>query len=261
MASDDDNRSVSEDGETKTGDEDGNHADYDDSSSFNSDQVEELDPFNEDMFEPIHPTSDINPGHVPENGTASGFVEEDGHVGIQQDLQEFGLLNPDLGQETNIMDDVRNYGGIERLLDGLVVQDFPEMGSEADTADGEEIRIAEAIRDSEADQEIPDRAESSAPISSSRRDGENSGLGTGAVAESDNNEAVPTSLLGSGSGIGDNTVASTLASTESEQDDGGNRVSSTPTATSPYHGEAEHSSPAKLLSPFLNTAPVATANP
>ena len=146
------------------------------------------------------------------------------------------------------MDDMLNYGGIERLLDGLVVQDFPEMDSEADTADGEESRIAAAIRDSETDQDTLDRAESSAPVSSSHRNGESSGSETSAIAESDNDEAVPTSLLGSDPSSGDNTVASTIASTESEQHYGCNRASSTPASTSPNHGEAEHSS---LATPAL----------
>ena len=83
LASDDDKRSVYDDGETKTGDNDGDHADGDDSNSFDSDQEEEIDLFTDDMFEPIHPTSEKNPDHVPENGTASDLVEEEGNLGNQ----------------------------------------------------------------------------------------------------------------------------------------------------------------------------------
>lgn len=230
--------------ESKTGNDDGNHADCDDSESFNSDQEEEIDDFTDDIFEPIHPTSEVNPDHVPETGTASGLVEEEGHVGCQQNLQGFGLLNLDIGQETSIMDDMLNYGDIERLLDGMVVQSFPETVSEAETWDDKEGRIVADMRDSEANQTIPDKAGSLAPTSSSHRDGENSGSVTGAVDESDNGEAVPVSPLGSGSqaAIGNNIDAPTAASADSEQGDGGNRASTRSASTSRDHGEVEHSS-------------------
>ena len=151
----------------------------------------------------------------PKKRTASGLVEEEGHVGSQQNLQEVGLLNPDLGQETGIRDEMLNYGDIERLLDGFVVQNSPETVSESETSDDEEGRIAAAIRDPEANPANSGKAGSLALTSSSHRDGENNGSVTGAAAESDNDEAVPTSPLGSDPGTGDNTGAPTTASIES----------------------------------------------
>lgn len=155
---------------------------------------------------------------------------------------------PEQSQGESISDDSRptvtnvTAGAIDQVQQ--IPRENPETVSEAENQDDKEGRIPEATRNSEADQAIPDNAGSLDQGSSSHRDRENSGSRTGALTESDNDEAAPTSLVGSIPTSGDNTVASTTASTESEQQDRGNRATTTCTSTGPNPDEMEHNSPA-----------------
>lgn len=218
--------------------EDGIEPIFDD---FDPNKEEEVDDFDKSL-EPMFPTSEINPNDGLENATAPGYASERDH-----ESQEGCPSNTENGQETSIANDLGNYGDIPRIVDGREIFDYAETVSEAGAWDDEEGHIAEATRDSEADQATPDQAvsaSSASPAEPVHGGGEDIGSVPGAAAVLDHDEAMTAAPPGSDIGDGDNHGSTIHAPTSFDRGGGGNRGSMIPASVGSGYEHEEHSGPA-----------------
>lgn len=218
--------------------EDGFEPNFDD---FDPNKEEEVDDFDKSL-EPMFPTSEINPNDGLENATAPGYASERDH-----ESQEGCPSNTENGQETSIANDLGNYGDIPRIVDGREIFDYAETVSEAGAWDDEEGHIAEATRDSEADQATPDQAvsaSSASPAEPVHGGGEDIGSVPGPAAVLDHDEAMTAAPPGSDIGDGDNHGSTIHASTSFDRGGGGNRGSMIPASVGSGYEHEEHSGPA-----------------